>query len=346
MNLAFIINDIKTESPVYTTVHLALTAHRMGHKIYLIGAGDLAYTTEGSMSARAHTVKETKYKSSEVFLKVLKESEPVTITSEDLDVLFIRNDPSDDQNDRTWAQNSPYVFGQIAMKNGVLVLNHPVTLPNSINKMYFQHFPEIIRPKTIITRDEKEIREFFEEQKNKMILKPLQGSGGKNVFLIEEKTKKNLNQIIEAINRDGYIIAQEYLPKAKDGDTRMFLMNGEPLKVDGQYAAIRRVNANGDIRSNIHAGGHPEKAKVDEAMLKLADALRPKLIKDGMFLIGIDIVGDKLMEVNVFSPGTLNLMSDTYGVDFCKAVIQSIERKIQYKEIYGSDVDNATLAVL
>ncbi|GAA0893998.1 glutathione synthase [Fulvivirga kasyanovii] len=346
MNLAFIINDIKTEKSDYTTVHLALTAHRMGHKIYLIGAGELAYTTDGRMSAQAHTVKDTKYKSSDVFLKVLQESEPVNITSDDLDVLFIRNDPSDDQNDRTWAQNSPYVFGQIAMKNGVLVLNHPVTLPNSINKMYFQHFPEIIRPKTVITRDQNEIEEFFKEQKNRMILKPLQGSGGKNVFLVEEKTKKNLKQIIEAISRDGYIIAQEYLPKAKDGDTRMFLMNGEPLKVDGKYAAIRRVNSNGDIRSNIHAGGHPEKAKVDEAMLKLADALRPKLIQDGMFLIGIDIVGDKLMEVNVFSPGTLNLMSTEYGVDFCKAVIEAIERKIHYKETYGENVDNATLAIL
>ncbi|ELR73851.1 Glutathione synthetase [Fulvivirga imtechensis AK7] len=346
MKIAFIINDIKTEKKGYTTVDLALTAHRMGHEIYVIGAGELAYASDGFMTARAYIVQETKYKSAENFLKALQKSDPVTINAKDLDVLFIRNDPSDDMNDRTWAQNSPYVFGQIAMRNGVLVLNHPVTLPNSINKMYFQHFPEIIRPKTIITRDVREIEDFFKEQKSRMILKPLQGSGGKNVFLIEEKTKKNLKQIIEAISRDGYIIAQEYLPKAVDGDTRMFLMNGEPLVVNGKYAAIRRVNNNGDIRSNIHAGGHPEKAKVDDDMLRLADALRPKLIQDGMFLIGIDIVGDKLMEVNVFSPGTLNIMSKTYGVDFSKAVIQSIERKIRYKEIYGPDVNNATLAVL
>lgn len=346
MKIAFIINDIKTERKGYTTVDLALTAHKMGHKIYVIGAGELAYASDGFMTARAHTVQDTKYKSAENFLTALQKSDPIPVNAKDLDVLFIRNDPSDDMNERTWAQNSPYVFGQIAMRNGVLVLNHPVTLPNSINKMYFQHFPEIIRPKTIITRDIREIEEFFKEQKNKMILKPLQGSGGKNVFLIEEKTKKNLKQIIEAISRDGYIIAQEYLPKAVDGDTRMFLMNGEPLVVNGKYAAIRRVNENGDIRSNIHAGGHPEKAKVDEDMLKLADALRPKLIQDGMFLIGIDIVGNKLMEVNVFSPGTLNIMSKEYGVDFSKAVIESIERKIKYKEIYGPDVDNATLAVL
>lgn len=346
MKIAFIINDIKTERAGYTTMDLALTAHRMGHKIYVIGAGELAYTEDGYMTARAHVVQDTKYKSSENFLKALQQCEPERLVSKDLDVLFIRNDPSDDVNERAWAQNAPYVFGQVAMSNGVLVLNHPGTLPNCINKMYFQHYPELVRPKTIITRDIREIEDFFKEQKGKMILKPLQGSGGKNVFLIDEKTKKNLKQIIEAINRDGYIIAQEYLPKASEGDTRMFLMNGEPLVVDGHYAAIKRVNEKGDIRSNIHAGGHPEKVKVDETMLKLADALRPKLIQDGIFLIGIDIVGDKLMELNIFSPGALNMMSAAYGVDFSKAVIQSIEKKVKYKEIYGGDIDNARLAVL
>lgn len=346
MNIAFIINDINTEVAGYTTMDMALTAHRMGHKIFVMGAGELAYTSDGYMTARAHVVQDTKYKSTENFLNALKKSDMQRVSAKELDVLYIRNDPSDDISERTWAQSAPHVFGQIAMKNGVLVLNHPETLPQCINKMYFQHFPEIIRPQTIITRDMKELEDFFKEQKNKMILKPLQGSGGKNVFLIEEKTKKNLKQIIEAINRDGYIIAQEYLPKAVNGDVRMFLMNGEPLVVDGQYAAIRRVNASGDIRSNIHAGGHTEKVKVDDEMLKLADALRPKLIRDGLFLIGIDIVGDKLMEINVFSPGALNIMSAAYGVDFSKAVIQSIERKVRYKEIYGEDVDNATLAVL
>src|SRR5690606_8707489 len=185
------------------------------------------------------------------------------------DVLYLRNDPSEDINKRNWAQNAAYIFGQIAVRDGVIVLNDPDKLADAINKMYFQHFPEILRPKTIITRDAKDILDFFEEQKQRIILKPLQGSGGKNVFIVDKKSKENLNQIIEAISVDGFIIAQEYLPKAKEGDTRFFLMNGVPLEKNGVYAAMKRVNKEGDIRNNIHAGGKGMKADVDEEMMEL-----------------------------------------------------------------------------
>ena len=134
----------------------------------------------------------------------------------------------------------------------------------------------------------------------------MQGSGGKNVFMVDKQSKSNLNQIIEAISNDGFIIAQEYLPRASEGDTRFFLMNGLPLQKNGVYAAMKRVNKAGDIRSNIHAGGKARKAEVNDEMLALVQILKPKLVQDGMFLVGVDIVGDKLMEINVFSPGALN----------------------------------------
>lgn len=346
MKIAFIINDIQTERSAYTTTFLALTAHKRGHKIYVFGVGDLGYSADGHMIAKAKTVGEKNFNSSDTFFKALKESESVKISSQDLDVLFLRNDPSEDINKRNWAQNAAFIFGQIAMRDGVIVLNDPVSLSDAINKMYFQHFPEILRPKTIITRDAKEIREFFEEQKQRIILKPLQGSGGKNVFVVDKKSKENLNQIIEAISVDGFIIAQEYLPKAKDGDTRFFLMNGVPLQRDGVCAALKRVNKSDDIRSNIHAGGTGQKAHVDEEMMNLVNILKPKLVQDGMFLVGVDIVGDKLMEVNVFSPGALNLISKLHDINFAEVVIEAIERKVEYKKIYGEYIDNITLATM
>lgn len=346
MKIAFIINDLKTEKASFTTIYLALAAHKRGHKIYVFGVGDLGYSSDGHMLAQARTVEEQTFKTNDTFFKALEKSEPVRISSGDLDVLYLRNDPSEDINDRNWAQNAPYIFGQIAMKDGVIVLNHPSSLSDAINKMYFQHFPEILRPKTIITRDPKEIQEFFEEQKQRIILKPLQGSGGKNVFIVDKNSKGNLNQIIEAISIDGFVIAQEYLPKAKEGDTRFFLMNGLPLEVNGKYAAMKRVNKSGDIRSNIHVGGSGEKANVDKEMLDLVQILKPKLVQDGMFLVGVDIVGDKLMEINVFSPGALNMISRMYDEDFGAAVIKSIENKVLYKKTYGQYVDNITLATL
>lgn len=346
MKIAFIINDIKTEKSNFTTIYLALSAHKRGHKVYIVGVGDLGYSSDGHMIAQAKTVGEQTFKTNETFFKAIENSEPVKISSADLDVLFLRNDPSQDINGRNWAQNAPYIFGEIAMRAGVIVLNHPTSLSHAINKMYFQHFPEILRPKTIITRDQKEIEEFFKEQKQKIILKPLQGSGGKNIFLVDKNSKGNMNQIIEAISTDGFIIAQEYLADAKDGDTRFFIMNGLPLETNGKYAAMKRVNNAGDIRSNIHAGGKAAQADVDQPMLDLVQILKPKLVQDGMFLVGVDIVGDKMMEINVFSPGALNTIAAMYEADFGAVVIKSIENKVLYKKTYGQYVDNITLATL
>src|SRR5690606_13210189 len=150
----------------------------------------------------------------------------------------------------------------------------------------------------------------------------------------------NVNQIIETITRDGFVVAQEYLEEASEGDVRMFVMNGRPLEVDGKYAAFRRVNDSGDPRSNMHAGGKAKAAKVDDTMLQLVEAVRPKLIKDGMFLVGLDIVGSKLMEVNVFSPGGIGSVGDIHEVDFAVPIIEALERKVALQESYGRTLTN------
>jgi glutathione synthase len=346
MKIAFIVNDVATETAVYTTTSLAWTAHKREHDVYLIGVGDLSYSADEHMTAIGHKVSGHSYKSADTFLKAMKKSPATRISSVDLDVIFLRNDPSIDVSSRGWAQNAPYIFSQIALRDGVIVVNNPEKLSDAINKMYFQHFPKVLRPQTIITRDTKEIEEFFESQKQKMILKPLQGSGGKNVFLVDKKSKMNLSQTIEAISRDGYIVAQEYLPEAVNGDMRLFLMNGVPLVCQGKYAAIRRINKVDDIRSNVSAGGSVRKVQVTDEVLELADVLKPKLIQDGMFLVGVDIVGNKLMEVNVFSPGALSQMTKMYKVDFLAAVIEALETKVRYKAVYGNDIDTYAIATL
>nr|WP_321223634.1 glutathione synthetase [uncultured Psychroserpens sp.] len=346
MKIAFIINDHNTEKSNYTTPLLGYTAYKRGHDVYFIGVGELSYASKGHLSVRAKTIKDQSFKSQDTFFKAVQKEEFTTVSSENLDVLFLRNNPADEINERDWAQNAAFIFGEIAMRNGVIVLNHPNSLAGAVNKMYFQHFPEILRPKTVITRDHQEVKDFFEKQKRKMILKPLQGSGGTNVFMMDKKNEHNLSQTIDAICRDGFVIAQEYLTEAKNGDTRLFLLNGLPLQVDGQYAMMQRVNASGDIRSNIHAGGRPEKAKMTDQIMELADIVRPKLVQDGMFLVGIDIVGNKLMEINVFSPGGLNVMGDMYGVDFSVPVIEAIEKKVHYKAMYDDYLFNSRLATL
>jgi glutathione synthase len=258
---------------------------------------------------------------------------------------LLRNDPSTDTGQRSWAQAAGLIFGRMAMRRGVIVLNDPDGLSRAQNKMYFQDFPEEVRPRTLITRERSEIREFARDL-GRIVLKPLQGSGGASVFLVRQEDLPNLNQMIDAVSRDGYVIAQEYLPAAETGDTRLFVMNGQPLRYKGKYCAFRRLRKGYDMRSNVHVGGEIAKAEIGETELGLAEMVRPKLVMDGMFLVGLDIVGDKLMEINVFSPGGLGSAQKLEGSRFTRTVIEALERKVQYAGYYRRNFSNVEMATL
>ena len=348
MKFGFVVNDVTTELANYTTTRLAMAAVNRGHEAWLIGVGDLAFDPDDCIRGRAHTVaKKTSYKSTETFLAEIKsgKARAERISVDDLDVLLLRNDPAQDTGRRAWAQTAGIMFGRAALRRGVIVLNDPNGLAKAQNKMYFQLFPEEVRPKALITRDRDEIRAFAREFED-IVIKPLQGSGGEGVFLIRKDDRGNLNQMVDSIARDGYVIAQEYLRAAAEGDLRLFVMNGQPLRYKGRYAAFRRIRAGDDIRSNIHAGGTKAQAVVDNTALHLAEIVRPKLVEDGMFLVGLDIVGDKLMEINVFSPGGLGSARQFEKVNFAHAVIEALERKVQYMGFYKRNFNNVDMATL
>ena len=348
MRIGFMVNDIKTEEPGYTTTRLAMAALNRGHEAWVMGAGDFAYDVDEKIHARARSAPKSNYKSSDGYLADLqgKKAKVERITVDDLDILMLRNDPSTDMGLRSWAQTSGIIFGRAAMRHGVIVLNDPNGLAKAMNKMYFQLFPEQVRPRTLITRDRDEIKNFAMEEGENIVLKPLQGSGGTGVFLVRKDDLSNLNQMIEAVSRDGYVIAQEYLPAASEGDTRLFLMNGQPFRYKGKYAAFRRVRTGDDMRSNIHAGGKLRQAEISDMHLKIAEIVRPKLVQDGMFLVGLDIVGDKLMEINVFSPGGLGSAQKFEKVNFSHAVIIALERKVEYMSYYRRNFDNVEMSSL
>jgi glutathione synthase len=313
-----------------------------------MGVGDLAYDADDRIRGRARTVPKTKYATHQSFFSDLQGKRSIIrrIDVDDLDVLMLRNVPSDDVIARPWAASIALEFARLAMRRGVVVVNDPNGLAKAGSKMYFQLFPEEVRPETLITRDRDEIKEFVRDHGGTAVLKPLQGSGGSNVFLVRPDDTGNLNQMIDAVSRDGYVIAQEYLPAATKGDMRLFLMNGRPLQVRGKYAAFRRIRSGGDMRSNIHAGGKLGAAEVDAKALRIAEIVRPKLVQDGMFLIGLDIVGDKLMEINVFSPGGLGSAQKFTNINFSRYVIDAIDRKVQYMAFYGRNFDNVDMCTL
>ena len=348
MRIGFIVNDVKTEEPTYTTVRLACEAINLGHEAWVMGVGDVAYDPDGQVHARATSVPRKKYKNSELFLQQLQGKNAVRerITVDDLDILMLRNVPSDDFIKRPWATTAAIEFGRVAMRSGVIVVNDPNGLAKAASKMYFELFPEAVKPRSLITRDHAEIKEFAKAEGGNIVLKPLQGSGGASVFLVRPDDVPNINQMIDAVSRDGFVIAQQYLPAAAEGDMRLFVMNGRALQVKGKYCAFRRVRSGGDMRSNIHAGGTLAEAQVTPEALHIVEIVRPKLVQDGMFLVGLDVVGDKLMEINVFSPGGLGSAQKFTNINFTRYVIEALERKAAYMQFYGRNFDNVDLCTL
>lgn len=348
IKIAFVVNDVATEQDNYTTIRLGRKAAARGHEVAMIGLGDFTYDWEDGICAMATLGKVAEFDDDGTYLAHLQdpEMERSRICLSDYDVLMLRSDPAEELTSRNWAPSSSLLFAQLASLNRTIVLNDPKHLTDAVNKTYFQGFPEAVRPATSITREPAEIRRFLDAHGGKGVIKPLQGSGGQGVFLIDEGNLQNLNQIVEAVIRDGYAIVQEYLPAAKDGDLRMITLNGRPLKVDDTYACIHRFSQTEDHRSNISAGGGVEMAVPNEMALRIAEIVGPKLIDDGMYLTGLDIAGDKMMELNVDTPGGINFMEDLSGVDFSGAIIDDLERKARLQKQYGGTLSNRQLAVI
>lgn len=349
MKICFVISDIQTET-VGTSVVLMKKVHERGHQLYVMGVGDFIFHHDSPIGMRCKNVKKSmKYKNAAEFWDKVQDdrTKEKVIKSSDLDVLFLRNNPTEETDDRHWAEHSGIAFARMIQQENVLVLNDAFAMSHAfIDKLYFEELPSVIKPDSLITRNKEDLLKFWEDMDKKMVLKPLEGSGGQNVYLID-KDKKNLNQIFETIIEKGYVIAQEFLPEVSRGDVRVILMNGKVLEENGEKAVIRRVNSDsGEFRSNLALGAKAEKTELTKEMQHIVDVTAPKLIRDGLFFVGLDIVKDKLIEINVLSPGGLDYCEAIGLPDFTETVIKAIERKIEYKKLYKNSLSNRELATM
>ena len=174
------VNDVSTEEAGYTTCRMGMAAINRGHEVWVMGAGDFAYDKDDKIRARARSLPKKNYKSTQTYLTDLQGKKALheRITVDDLDILMLRSDPSTDTGFRAWAQGSGIIFGKAAMRHGVVVLNDPVGLSKAMNKMYFQLFPEEVRPRTIITRDRGEIKQFAKRRGRKYYSETVAGIRG------------------------------------------------------------------------------------------------------------------------------------------------------------------------
>lgn len=347
MNFGFLVTDLAVKKAPHATIRLAREATLRGHHSWLFTPGDFAFFSDDRLYLLARRVPRTRYKSNETYLNDLLHSALVhRLAVRDLDLIMLRDNPAKYGADESWARPAGSVFGRAACREGVVVVNDPEGLARASDKLYFQFFPRQVRPRTLITRRREDVKEFAAELDGDLILKPLRGCGGEGVFMVKKEAEYNLNQLVDTLLRSGYLVAQEYLPAAQEGDVRMLVMNGRPIKVKGRYAALRRAPGDDDIRSNISAGGLEVPVEITPTMLELAELVRPKLVEDGIFLAGLDICGDKLMEVNVFCPGGLSGMERLEGVNFSAAVVDAMEQKVQYASCFGPSFDNRLVASL
>jgi glutathione synthase len=276
--------------------------------------------------ARAHAAEFDKDDTLESFMERIKERDAERIVMDDLDALFLRNESIDDLQERPWASPLGVVFGQMLKARGVTVVNDPMSLIRATSKLYLEEFPEKIRPRSLVTRDPEAIKRFVGKA-GRSVVKPLYGAKGRNVFMIEDEGEANLAQMTEAVLQDGYAIVQEFVDGGEDGDARIFLLEGQLLERHGKPAAFRRVPTGNDPRANISKGGRSVPLEIGDVERGIIEAMSNKLVADGMYFVGIDVIGDKVVEINAESPGGMQSVERLYEIDVCPTVIEALERR-------------------
>lgn len=339
MKICFVVRSVYSQVITYTTTHLAFEALKRGHKVVYTTVNSFTVTDDLRVRATVVSPGDGNFETRRQFLNALQgemaEREEVTLS--DYDVVFLRYNPNEaDERDRT--TNPAIEFGRILKMHGVLVLNDPNGLAKASSKMYISSFPEEVKPRTLITRNTHKIKDFLKSLKKPSIIKPLTGFGGQDVFFLKNPKEININQIISSVAKNGYVMVQEYLPAVKKGDKRLLLLNGNPIFVGDRAAMYCRMSPKGDIRSNMHVGGRRKRAEFTKKEAYIAELIRPKLVADGLYLVGADIVGDKLLEVNVFCPGGINNINELYGINVGKVIIEDLEKRVRLKKAKAAGI--------
>jgi glutathione synthase len=337
MRILFVVNNARTLRPSYTTVYLAAAASRRKHEVAFISVDDMSHELEVTGRIIRLAVRSARDPSAVVAAvrNAADKSDDVSLAR--FDVVLLRSNPHAGDG-RSIRVNPAVELGRRLKQAGALVLNDPDGLRRAGSKMYLAGFPAEIRPKTLITCSADRVRAFLRELDGAAVIKPLFGYGGRNVFFVERGETANLGQIVSAVGNTGYLIAQEYVPAAERGDKRVLLVAGAPLEAEGRVAVYRRLHARDDIRNNMHTGASRLRSRLTKAERRLCETIRPRLVADGLYLVGLDIAGDKILEVNVFAPGGLHNMYELYKVDLADAAVADLERRFKLRGAYREPV--------
>lgn len=341
MRICFVVSDVRAQQPTYAGVYLALAAHRRGHEVRFVSVDDLSFLDDNNVLASTVRVRAGDYKRPADYARALA-SEDAVVEEEVLgafDVVFLRYNPV---RESTGRPSTPIIdFGWRLRLGGTLVVNDPEGLRRAGGRMYLADFPAEIRARTLVSRSPRRLKAFLRSLDGPAVLKPLAPRGSEHVFYVRRRQVSNLNQIITTVTKAGHAVAQEYLPEAaEEGEKRLLLLGAEPLRAGKRVAIYRRLQAlGGGERPPVERPSERRKCEFGPTEARICDILRPKLLADGLYFVGVDIVGDKILELNVFTPGGIHTNHELYGIDAGEVVVRDLERRVRLRAAYRTTFD-------
>lgn len=291
---------------------MLMAAQERGYQLFYMEMADLAMVNGVAMAnMRPLTVFNDASKWFEL-------GEATDTPMSELDVILMRKDPPFD----TEFIYATYMLER-AEEQGVLIVNKPQSLRDANEKLFTAWFSEFT-PETIVTRDAKRIRAFH-QAKGDIILKPLDGMGGTSIFRVKQDDP-NLGVIIETLTSYGqqYAMAQAFIPEITQGDKRILVVDGEPVPY-----ALARIPMKGETRGNLAAGGSGVAQPLSDSDWAIARAIGPELKKRGLIFAGLDVIGDKLTEINVTSPTCIREIQAAFDVDITGRLMDAIEARVK-----------------
>ena len=316
MKIAFVI-DPPESFKIYkdSTFAMMREAASRGHELHVLQQDDLEWRQGivNGFTRRLHLTGDD-----EIWYRV---DAPQAMALKSFDVVLMRKDPPFDME---------YVYStyllELAQQQGARVFNDPRSIRDCNEKMTIARFPQFTAP-TLVTRRAEPIHAFLAEHRD-MILKPLDGMGGASVFRVHDQDP-NLNVIIETVTQYGArtVMAQRYIPEIKDGDKRVLVIDGKPVPY-----ALARIPKAGETRGNLAAGGTGVARELTARDREIAEALGPTLAALGLLVVGLDVIGDFLTEVNVTSPTCFQEIQQQTGFNVAGMVLDALERSLTANE--------------
>jgi glutathione synthase len=310
LSIAFVMDPIASiDIRGDTTFVLMLEAQRRGHRVFYVDPADLTVDASRVMArVRPVTLRRELGRHADL-------GDAMTLDLDtDVDVVLQRKDPPVD---------SAYVIATqiLSLCRRALVLNRPAGILAANEKLYALHFADLM-PETRVTNSIPDLIDFLAKLGGEMIVKPLDGRGGEGVFHVRNDDR-NLFSILEQSTRFGTVrtMAQAYVPGVRSGDKRILLVDGVPI------GAVLRVPAAGETRANLHVGGKPKATKLDDADRRIVERIAPWLARDGLFFVGIDVIGGLLTEINVTSPTGVQEINALEGRTLEAEIVDALEAR-------------------